>query len=170
MTFLDLRDRFGKTQLVFDEAIDKRIFGAGFVLGREFVIKIEGLVRERSSKNEKMPTGDVEVVVQRLDILNSSEVPPFTIEDDTDGGEELRMQYRYLDIRRDLVQSKLLFRSRVAQAVRQILSAQDFTEVETPVLVKSTPEGARDFVVPSRFNQGSFLPFPQSIPKPLSNC
>lgn len=162
MTFLDLRDRFGKTQLVFDEAIDKDLLEQASVLGREFVIKIEGLVRERSSKNDKMPTGDVEVVVRQLDILNSSEVPPFTIEDDTDGGEELRMQYRYLDIRRDLVQSKLLFRSRVAQAVRQLLSAQDFTEVETPVLVKSTPEGARDFVVPSRLNQGSFYALPQS--------
>ena len=162
MTFLDLRDRFGKTQLVFDEAIDKDLLAKAADLGREFVIRIEGVVRERSSKNDKIPTGYVEVVVQRLDILNPSEVPPFTIEDDTDGGEELRMQYRYLDIRRGSVQSKLLFRSKVAQAVRQLLSAQHFTEVETPVLVKSTPEGARDFVVPSRLNQGSFYALPQS--------
>ena len=162
MTFLDLRDRFGKTQLVFDEAIDKDLLAKAADLGREFVIRIEGVVRERSSKNDKIPTGYVEVVVQRLDILNPSEVPPFTIEDDTDGGEELRMQYRYLDIRRGSVQSKLLFRSKVAQAVRQLLSAQNFTEVETPVLVKSTPEGARDFVVPSRLNQGSFYALPQS--------
>ena len=162
MTFLDIRDRFGKTQLVFDEAIDKDLLEQASGLGREFVIRVEGLVRERSSKNDNLPTGHVEVVVQRLDILNASEVPPFTIEDDTDGGEELRMQYRYLDIRRDSVQSKLLFRSKVAQAVRQLLSEQHFTEVETPVLVKSTPEGARDFVVPSRLNQGSFYALPQS--------
>ena len=162
MTFIDLRDRFGKTQLVFDETTDRDLLEKAEGLGREFVVRIEGIVRERSSKNDKIPTGHIEVVVQKLDILNSSEVPPFTIEDNTDGGEELRMQYRYLDIRRDSVQSKLLFRSKVAQAVRQLLSAQNFTEIETPVLVKSTPEGARDFVVPSRLNQGSFYALPQS--------
>lgn len=162
MLFLDIRDRFGKTQLVFDETLNAELLTEAANLGREFVIRIEGLVRERSSKNDNIPTGHIEVVVQKLDILNPSEVPPFTIEDDTDGGEELRMQYRYLDIRRNPVQSKLLFRSKVAQAVRQLLSKQEFIEVETPVLVKSTPEGARDFVVPSRLNQGSFYALPQS--------
>lgn len=162
MLFLDIRDRFGKTQLVFDETLGPDLLLKASNLGREFVIRVEGLVRERSSKNDKMATGAVEVVVQRLDILNTSELPPFTIENETDGGEELRMQYRYLDIRRNPVQSKLLFRSKVAQAVRQLLSAQDFVEVETPILVKSTPEGARDFVVPSRLNQGCFYALPQS--------
>ena len=162
MLFLDIRDRFGKTQLVFDENLNAELLSEAANLGREFVIRIEGIVRERSSKNDNIPTGHIEVVVQKLDILNSSEVPPFTIENDTDGGEELRMQYRYLDIRRQPVQSKLLFRSKVAQAVRQLLSQQEFVEVETPVLVKSTPEGARDFVVPSRLNRGSFYALPQS--------
>ena len=125
MTFLDLRDRFGKTQLVFDEAIDKDLLAKAVDLGREFVIRIEGVVRERSSKNDKIPTGYVEVVVQRLDILNPSEVPPFTIEDDTDGGEELRMQYRYLDIRRNPVRENLVLRHRLSTETRKYLDSQD---------------------------------------------
>ena len=169
MTFLDIRDRFGKTQLVFDEAIDKDLLEQASGLGREFVIRVEGLVRERSSKNDNLPTGHVEVVVQRLDILNASEVPPFTIEDDTDGGEELRMQYRYLDIRRDSVQSKLLFRSKVAQAVRQLLSEQHFTEVETPVLLKALRRVQGTLLFQVGLIRVVFTPF-LNRPRLLSNC
>lgn len=161
--WVDLRDRYGITQLVFDaERTPKDIMDQARELGREFVIKVEGQVIERESKNKNMETGEVEVLVKNLTILNASETPPFTIEDETDGGEDLRMKYRYLDIRRKPVQNKLIFRSKVAMAVRNFLSNQDFVEVETPYLIKSTPEGARDFVVPSRMNSGQFYALPQS--------
>jgi aspartyl-tRNA synthetase len=161
--WVDLRDRYGITQLVFDsERTPKAVFDAAEKLGREFVIQVKGKVIERESKNPKIPTGDIEVLVENLVLLNSSKTPPFTLEDKTDGGEELRMKYRYLDIRRNPVKEKLIFRSKVSMAVRNYLSAQDFVEVETPYLIKSTPEGARDFVVPSRMNQGQFYALPQS--------
>jgi aspartyl-tRNA synthetase len=161
--WVDLRDRYGITQLVFDsERTPKPIFEVAEKLGREFVIQVEGKVIERESKNPNLPTGDIEVLVNNLVLLNSANTPPFTIEDKTDGGEELRMKYRYLDIRRNPVKNKLIFRSQVSMAVRNYLSAQDFVEVETPYLIKSTPEGARDFVVPSRMNQGQFYALPQS--------
>ncbi|MGV8916080.1 MAG: amino acid--tRNA ligase-related protein, partial [Kaistella sp.] len=153
MMWIDLRDRYGITQLVFDaDRSSAELFENASKLGREFVIQIEGKVIERVSKNPKIPTGEIEILVEKLTILNKSEVPPFTIEDETDGGEELRMKYRYLDIRRNPVKDKLIFRHKMAQKVRNYLSEQDFIEVETPVLIKSTPEGARDFVVPSRMN------------------
>lgn len=162
MTFVDLRDRYGITQLVADESIDEKLSKIVNGLGREFVIKCEGTVLERASKNPKLPTGEIEIKVEKLFILNQSEIPPFTIEDDTDGGDELRMKYRYLDIRRNPVKNALLLRHRVAQVVRKHLDAQSFIEIETPFLIKSTPEGARDFVVPSRMNQGEFYALPQS--------
>jgi aspartyl-tRNA synthetase len=161
--WVDLRDRYGITQLVFDsERTSKEIMEQARELGREFVIQVEGQVLERESKNEKITTGDIEVLVEKLTVLNVSETPPFTIEDKTDGGEDLRMKYRYLDIRRNPVKDKLIFRSKVSMAVRNYLSQQDFVEVETPYLIKSTPEGARDFVVPSRMNAGQFYALPQS--------
>ncbi|NBC58377.1 MAG: aspartate--tRNA ligase [Bacteroidetes bacterium] len=161
--WIDLRDRFGITQLVFDsERTPKTVFDAAEKLGREFVIQVKGQVIERESKNPNLPTGDIEVLVEDLVMLNTSKTPPFTIEDKTDGGDELRMKYRYLDIRRNPVKDKLIFRSQVSMAVRNYLSNQDFVEVETPYLIKSTPEGARDFVVPSRMNQGQFYALPQS--------
>ena len=154
----DLRDRYGITQLVFDEErTPKTVFEQAQNLGREFVIQIEGTVIERESKNPHMTTGAIEVLVEKLSLLNASQTPPFTIEDKTDGGEELRMQYRYLDIRRNPVKEKLIFRSQVAMTVRNYLSKAGFIEVETPYLIKSTPEGARDFVVPSRMNEGAIL-------------
>ncbi|PQL92151.1 aspartate--tRNA ligase [Apibacter sp. wkB309] len=163
LTWIDLRDRYGITQLVFDEQrTDKDLIDKAKKLGREFVIKVSGTVIERSSKNPNLPTGAIEILVEELFILNPSLVPPFTIEDETDGGEELRMKYRYLDIRRNPVKEKLIFRSKVAQLVRNYLSQEGFIEVETPVLIKSTPEGARDFVVPSRMNPGQFYALPQS--------
>jgi len=163
MIWVDLRDRFGITQLVFDESRStKELMEKAKSLGREFVIQAKGKVIERESKNPNNPTGDIEILVSELNILNSSLTPPFTIENETDGGEEIRMKYRYLDIRRNPVKEKLIFRSKVAQMVRKYLSEQDFVEVETPVLIKSTPEGARDFVVPSRMNQGEFYALPQS--------
>lgn len=163
MIWVDLRDRYGITQLIFDESrTDKMVMEQAKSLGREFVVQVTGQVIERESKNPNLPTGDVEVLVQKLTILNASELPPFTIEDETDGGEDIRMKYRYLDIRRNPVKEKLLFRHKVAQEVRNYLSAQDFCEVETPYLIKSTPEGARDFVVPSRMNSGEFYALPQS--------
>ncbi|HLV47270.1 MAG TPA: aspartate--tRNA ligase [Flavobacterium sp.] len=163
MIWVDLRDRYGITQLIFDESrTDKAVMEQAKSLGREFVIQVTGQVIERESKNPNLPTGDVEVLVQKLTILNASELPPFTIEDETDGGEDIRMKYRYLDIRRNPIKQKLLFRHKVAQEVRNYLSAQDFCEVETPYLIKSTPEGARDFVVPSRMNSGEFYALPQS--------
>lgn len=163
MIWVDLRDRYGITQLVLDEErSSKELLESAKKLGREFVIQVEGTVIERASKNPKIPTGDIEILVSDLKILNASELPPFTIEDETDGGEELRMKYRYLDIRRNLVKDKLIFRHKMAQKVRNYLSDNGFIEVETPVLIKSTPEGARDFVVPSRMNPGQFYALPQS--------
>jgi len=158
-----LRDRHGETQLVFEQgkSSDELLTGVG-QLGREFVISVEGEVIERASKNDKIATGDIEVSVTKLDVLNASEVPPFTIEDNTDGGEELRMQYRYLDLRRKPMQSNILLRHRVLQLTRSYLSGNEFTEIETPFLIKSTPEGARDFVVPSRLHPGEFYALPQS--------
>jgi aspartyl-tRNA synthetase len=163
MVWVDLRDRYGLTQLIFDEKrTPKEIMEKASQLGREFVVQVKGEVIERESKNPNMPTGDVEILVSELNILNSAQLPPFTIEDETDGGEDLRMKYRYLDIRRNPVKNKLIFRSKVAMEVRKLLSEKGFIEVETPVLIKSTPEGARDFVVPSRMNEGQFYALPQS--------
>lgn len=163
MIWVDLRDRYGITQLIFDESrTDKAVFELAKTLGREFVIQVKGTVIERESKNPNMATGDIEILVSELNVLNEAITPPFTIEDETDGGEDIRMKYRYLDIRRNPVKNSLLFRHKVAQAVRNYLSAQDFCEVETPYLIKSTPEGARDFVVPSRMNPGQFYALPQS--------
>ncbi len=162
MTFVDLRDRYGITQLVFNLEENEALCMQARKLGREFVIQIEGAVIERSSKNANMPTGDIEIVVEKLTILNAAKTPPFTIEDDTDGGEELRAQYRYLDLRRNPVQQKLRLRNKVALETRKYLDGQDFLDVETPYLIKSTPEGARDFVVPSRMNEGEFYALPQS--------
>ena len=159
----DIRDRYGITQLIFDEErTPKGVFEKAQGLGREFVIQIQGTVIERESKNANMSTGDIEVLVDNLSVLNASKTPPFTIEDNTDGGEELRMQYRYLDIRRSAVKEKLMFRSQVSMAVRNYLTEAGFIDVETPYLIKSTPEGARDFVVPSRMNEGQFYALPQS--------
>ena len=161
--WVDLRDRYGITQLVFDtERTPAAVFTAAQELGREFVIQIKGTVIERESKNPNRATGEIEVLVEDLTLLNASKTPPFTIADETDGGEELRMNYRYLDIRRDPVKEKLIFRSKVTMAVRNYLSEAQFIEVETPYLIKSTPEGARDFVVPSRMNEGQFYALPQS--------
>ncbi|ADQ81366.1 aspartate--tRNA ligase [Riemerella anatipestifer] len=163
VVWIDLRDRYGITQLVLDEErTTKELLEKAKKLGREFVIQAKGKVIERSNKNPKIPTGEIEILVEELNILNESQLPPFTIEDETDGGEELRMKYRYLDIRRTPVKNKLVFRSQMAQEVRNYLSNQGFIEVETPVLIKSTPEGARDFVVPSRMNEGQFYALPQS--------
>jgi aspartyl-tRNA synthetase len=163
MIWVDLRDRYGITQLIFDEGRSgKELMNQAKTLGREFVIQVKGTVIERASKNSNIPTGDIEILVSELTILNESKTPPFTIEDKTDGGEELRMQYRYLDIRRNPVKNSLIFRHKVSQEVRNYLSNQDFIEVETPYLIKSTPEGARDFVVPSRMNEGQFYALPQS--------
>ncbi len=161
--WVDLRDRYGMTQLVFDEErSDKALLEQARTLGREFVIQVTGTVVERNSKNPNIPTGDIEILVSKLEVLNASLTPPFTIEDETDGGEDLRMKYRYLDIRRKPVRDSLIFRHKVALEVRKYLSKQDFIEVETPYLIKSTPEGARDFVVPSRMNDGQFYALPQS--------
>ncbi|MDY3548394.1 aspartate--tRNA ligase [Riemerella anatipestifer] len=163
VVWIDLRDRYGITQLVLDEErTSKELMDKAKKLGREFVIQVKGKVIERSNKNPKIPTGEIEILVEELNVLNESQLPPFTIEDETDGGEELRMKYRYLDIRRTPVKNKLIFRSQMAQEVRNYLSNQGFIEVETPVLIKSTPEGARDFVVPSRMNEGQFYALPQS--------
>ena len=163
MNWVDLRDRYGITQLVFDEGrTHKTVFELAKTLGREFVIQVKGTVIERESKNPNMPTGEVEILVSELQILNASLTPPFTIEDETDGGDDIRMKYRYLDIRRNPVKNNLLFRHKVAMEVRKYLSDLDFCEVETPYLIKSTPEGARDFVVPSRMNTGQFYALPQS--------
>ena len=161
--WIDLRDRYGITQLILDEErTDKSIIEKAQSLGREFVIQITGTVIERASKNTNIPTGEIEVLVSALNVLNEAVLPPFTIEDETDGGEELRMKYRYLDIRRNPVKDNLIFRHKVTQEVRNYLSQKDFIEVETPYLIKSTPEGARDFIVPSRMNSGEFYALPQS--------
>ncbi len=162
MTFIDLRDRYGITQLVFNEDTNPALCDKANTLGREFVIQVTGVVKERSNKNNQIPTGEIEIVVSELNVLNASLTPPFTIEDDTDGGDELRMKYRYLDLRRKMVRENLELRHRMAFEIRRYLSEQDFLEVETPVLVNSTPEGARDFVVPSRMNPGQFYALPQS--------
>ncbi|MCK0155762.1 aspartate--tRNA ligase [Cellulophaga sp. F20128] len=163
IVWVDLRDRYGITQLVFDEErTSKEMMERAQKLGREFVIQVKGKVIERTSKNANMPTGEIEILVSELIILNKAMLPPFTIEDDTDGGEDLRMKYRYLDIRRNPVKNNLIFRSKVSMAVRSFLASNGFIEVETPYLIKSTPEGARDFVVPSRMNEGQFYALPQS--------
>jgi len=162
MTFVDLRDRYGITQLAFNMEVDAELCEKARKLGREFVVQAVGEVIERSSKNKNMATGEIEIRVAELHILNAAKLPPFTIEDDTDGGDELRMQYRYLDLRRTPVQQKLMLRNKVALETRVYLNEQGFLDVETPVLIKSTPEGARDFVVPSRMNQGQFYALPQS--------
>jgi aspartyl-tRNA synthetase len=163
MVYIDLRDRYGITQLYFDEKrTAKDLMKKASKLGREFVIQVKGTVIERASKNPNIPTGDIEVLVSELNILNASLVPPFTIEDKTDGGDDIRMKYRYLDIRRNPVKENLIFRAKVTQEVRNYLSNDGFIEVETPYLIKSTPEGARDFVVPSRMNEGEFYALPQS--------
>jgi aspartyl-tRNA synthetase len=162
MAFIDLRDRYGITQLVFNMQTNAALYTQSLTLGREYVLRVTGKVIERSSKNSKMPTGDIEIDVTHLEILNSAKLPPFTIEDDTDGGDDLRMKYRYLDLRRNPVRKSLELRHRVCQQTRRFLDGQGFIEVETPVLIKSTPEGARDFVVPSRMNQGEFYALPQS--------
>ena len=162
MTFVDLRDRFGITQLSFNTERDAALCDQANSLGREFVVQATGTVKERESKNKNIPTGEIELIVSELKVLNSAKTPPFTIEEETDGGDELRMKYRYLDLRRANVRRNMELRHRMAIEVRNYLSAQDFLEVETPVLIKSTPEGARDFVVPSRMNQGEFYALPQS--------
>jgi len=163
MIWVDLRDRYGISQLIFDEQrTNKDLLNQAKSLGREFVIQIDGEVIERASKNQNIPTGDIEILVKKLTILNSSTTPPFTIEDNTDGGEELRMKYRYLDIRREPIKKNLILRHQITQQVRKYLSDSSFIEVETPCLIKSTPEGARDFVVPSRINEGEFYALPQS--------
>ena len=162
LTFVDVRDRYGVTQLVFNMDENAELCTQARKLGREYVVQATGLVRERSSKNANRATGDIEVEVTLLNILNESKTPPFTIEDDTDGGDDLRMKYRYLDIRRSPVQNNIIFRSKLAIETRKYLDSQGFVEVETPFLIKSTPEGARDFVVPSRLNQGQFYALPQS--------
>lgn len=163
MLWIDLRDRFGVSQLIFDEKrSSKELFEKAKTLGREFVIQIKGSVIERTSKNPNIQTGEIEILVSELTILNKSLTPPFTIEDNTDGGEELRMKYRYLDIRRNSIKEKLIFRHKVSSEIRNYLTKLDFIDVETPYLIKSTPEGARDFVVPSRMNEGEFYALPQS--------
>ncbi len=162
MTFVDLRDRYGITQLVFNQEVNAELCDRANKLGREYVIQVIGTVAERSNKNPKMDTGEIEIIVDTLNVLNVSIVPPFTIEDDTDGGDDLRMQYRYLDLRRSVVRRNLELRHKMAFEVRRYLDAHHFLEVETPVLIKSTPEGARDFVVPSRMNPGEFYALPQS--------
>lgn len=162
MTFIDLRDRYGITQLVFSMELLPELCQEARSLGREYVIRVTGPVRERSNKNPAIPTGDIEIEVQKLEVLNPSEIPPFTIEEKTDGGEEIRMKYRYLDLRRPGMKRNLELRHRMAQAIRSFLNGNDFLEIETPFLIKSTPEGARDFVVPSRINRHQFYALPQS--------
>ena len=162
MTFVDLRDRYGITQLVFNMDTDADLCAQARKLGREFVIKVTGAVVERENKNPNNPTGDIEIDVKSLDVLNASKVPPFTIEDNTDGGDDLRMQYRYLDLRRNPVQQNIMLRHRVGIETRKYLDSIGFIDVETPYLIKSTPEGARDFIVPSRMNPGQFYALPQS--------
>jgi aspartyl-tRNA synthetase len=162
MTFIDLRDKYGLTQLSYNEEVNKDMHEKARSLGREYVVKVEGLVRERSNKNPDLPTGEIEIEVTDFQVLNEALTPPFTIEEDTDGGEEIRLKYRYLDIRRTPVRDKLVLRHNVNKAVRKYLDDLNFTEVETPYLIKSTPEGARDFVVPSRLNEGQYYALPQS--------
>ncbi|MBO4966362.1 MAG: aspartate--tRNA ligase [Muribaculaceae bacterium] len=162
MTFVALRDRYGITQVVFNQEKDGALFDAANALGREYVVQMTGIVAERESKNSNMPTGEIEIIADGIKVLNKSEVPPFTIEDDTDGGDDLRMKFRYLDLRRNCVKKNLELRHRMAFEIRRYLDSKGFLEIETPILVKSTPEGARDFVVPSRMNPGEFYALPQS--------
>ena len=162
MTFVDLRDRYGITQLVFNEAVDKELCERANKLGREYCIQVEGTVNERESKNKNLPTGDIEIIASSLNILSESITPPFTIEDNTDGGDDIRMKFRYLDLRRNAVRKNLELRHRMTILIRNFLDSKDFIEVETPILIGSTPEGARDFVVPSRMNPGQFYAVPQS--------
>ena len=162
MTFVDLRDRYGITQLVFNEADNADLCGEANKLGREYCIQVKGVVNGRQSKNSKIPTGDIEIIAKELKVLSSSETPPFTIEDNTDGGDDLRMKYRYLDLRREAVRKNMELRHRMTILIRNFLDAAQFMEVETPILIGSTPEGARDFVVPSRMNPGQFYALPQS--------
>ena len=162
MTFVDIRDRYGITQLVFNEEVNAELCAAANKLGREFVIQIKGEVSERESKNKNLPTGDIEIIVSELNVLNESVTPPFTIEDNTDGGDDIRMKYRYLDLRRNPVRSNIELRHKMTMEVRRYLDSKGFLEIETPMLIGSTPEGARDFVVPSRMNQGQFYALPQS--------
>jgi aspartyl-tRNA synthetase len=162
MTFVDMRDRYGITQLVFNMQTNAKLCEKARKLGREFVISVSGIVEERSNKNLKIPTGEIEITVDKFDILSKSKLPPFTIEDNTDGGEELRMKYRYLDLRRNPLRKNLELRHRMTIETRNYLNSQKFIEIETPYLIKSTPEGARDFVVPSRMNEGEFYALPQS--------
>jgi aspartyl-tRNA synthetase len=162
MTFIDLRDRYGITQLVFNMETNPDLCKEARKLGREFVIQVTGTVAERSNKNPKIPTGEIEIITETIRVLNPSEIPPFTIEDETDGGEELRMKYRYIDLRRNIMKNSMQLRHQMAQEVRNYMSSKNFIEIETPVLIKSTPEGARDFVVPSRMNPGQFYALPQS--------
>jgi aspartyl-tRNA synthetase len=162
MTFIDLRDRYGITQLVFNEEVDSALCEEANKLGREYVIQITGSVNERFNKNKNIPTGDIEIIVNKLNVLNAAMTPPFTIEDNTDGGDDLRMKYRYLDLRRNAVRKNLELRHKMTIEVRNYLDNHGFIEVETPVLIGSTPEGARDFVVPSRMNPGQFYALPQS--------
>jgi len=162
MTFIDLRDRYGLTQLVFNMETNSQLCEEARKLGREFVICASGLVEERSNKNLNIPTGEIEIIVEKLEVLNSAKTPPFTIEDNTDGGEELRMKYRYLDLRRNVNRNNLILRHKMSIEIRNYMNTQEFIEIETPVLIKSTPEGARDFVVPSRMNPEKFYALPQS--------
>lgn len=162
MTFVDLRDRYGITQIVFETEDSPELTEAANHLGREYVVQVKGTVAERTSKNPQLPTGDIEIIAKELNILSPSEVPPFTIEDESNGGDDLRMRYRYLDIRRNPVRRNLELRHRMTMEVRRYLDSKGFLEIETPMLVGSTPEGARDFVVPSRMNPGQFYALPQS--------
>ena len=162
MTFIDLRDRYGITQIVFEDDTNAALCDQANKVGREFVLQITGTVKERQSKNPHLPTGDVEIIAEKLNVLSPSLVPPFTIEDETDGGDDLRMKYRYLDLRRPCVRKNLELRHKMTMEVRRYLDSKDFLEIETPMLVGSTPEGARDFVVPSRMNPGQFYALPQS--------
>ena len=162
MVFVDLRDRYGITQLVFDDATNAALCEQASRLGREYVIQVTGKVSERSSKNSKIATGDIEILVDNLNVINAADTPPFTIEDETDGGDDLRMKYRYLDLRRQCVRKNLELRHKMVMEIRKFLDDLNFMEVETPILINSTPEGARDFVVPSRMNPGQFYALPQS--------
>ena len=162
MLFIDLRDRYGITQLVFNSELNDELCKTAELLGREWVIQAKGVVAERYNKNKNIPTGDIEIIVDEVTVLNKSEIPPFTIEDESDGGDELRMKYRYLDLRRNPVKNNIIFRHKLGIEVRNYLNNIGFLEIETPFLIKSTPEGARDFVVPSRMNQGEFYALPQS--------
>ena len=162
MIFVDLRDRYGVTQLVFNESTNSDLCEKASRLGREFVIQIQGVVNERSSKNGKIPTGDIEILVDVLNLINASQTPPFTIEDESDGGDDLRMKYRYLDLRRSCVRKNMEMRHKIVMETRKFMDEKSFIEVETPILINSTPEGARDFVVPSRMNPGQFYALPQS--------